>query len=51
MQGDQLAVFSANGAKRLKTPTTTLADLATSEELFTKRNGNIVGNSSSGTAI
>ena len=36
VQVDNLAVFSANGAKRLKTTTTSIADLAQANDLLTK---------------
>jgi hypothetical protein len=51
VQVDKLAVFSTVGAKRLKTTSTSLADLAQATDLLTKSGGNIVGNSTSGTSI
>ena len=41
VQVDRLAVFSTSGAKRLKTTTTSIADLAQSDDLLTKSGGNI----------
>ena len=47
VQVDNLAVFSTVGAKRLKTTSTSLADLAQANDLPTKTGGNIVANSTS----
>ena len=51
IQVDNLAVFSTVGAKRLKTTTTSITDLAKANDLLTKSGGNIIGNNSSGTSL